>query len=87
MALRTAADQFFDRLEALGEDLPSSSLFARLVPWVVSAAAVAVALDIASWQRRRRDPIAAQCGPDARDPRWASFLDLALAIPRNQYDD
>jgi hypothetical protein len=85
-SLRGAVDQFFERLESLGDDWTQPSLFTRLIPWAVASAAVAVLLDVAYWQRRKADPIAALCSPDARDPRWASFLDLALSSSRSRHD-
>jgi hypothetical protein len=60
-ALQRGVDQFFTRLEAVGEELPKGPLLLRLAPWVASVALSTAALEVARWQMRKQAPRRTGC--------------------------
>jgi hypothetical protein len=58
-ALQRGVQQFFARIDRLGEDLAGPRLTVRLAPWVVAVAAANAAYELVRWQRQTRQRAAA----------------------------
>jgi len=78
-ALSRAADQFFARLDSLGQDpWQAVPLLTRLAPWLVLSAVAPLTLEMLRW-RLKNESHQAERRPNADDPRWAFWPDLFTA--------
>jgi hypothetical protein len=55
-ALQRGVDQFFTRLEGLGEELPRGPILLRLAPWIATTALATAAWEVAREQMRKQSP-------------------------------
>ncbi len=70
-ALFLGADQFFARLESLGQDVFPSPLLERLAPWLVLTAVAPLTLEMLGWRLKKPG-----------EPRWEFWSRLLVPLPR-----
>jgi hypothetical protein len=80
-ALARAVDEFFDRVQRLGEELTANGIGSRLAPLLTGAAVATAAYAFARHRLRPPLPAGVAKDDDGRDLEWAWFTDCAVLPP------